>query len=581
MVSLDSNNTKPKTMSFFNKAPFILLGALMTFYACSKDDTDVIAVENTPNTTQEISIDLDDISIEVEENTSVNTLLSEIIVEVTGSTATPTYQLTDIIPDGAISIANNQIVVADATLFNYESYTEITARLTASINEQSSTAQINIDVLDIEDAVISVSNFQATIDENPVQGTLLGEISASSDQGAIDAYEIIDGQYATAFTINENGQLYVNDTSFYDYETNTSLSAIIRVTKGTSSETLNVNVNINNLNEGGGGNGNGEINENAFVLVFETTSSNQSIRIPANSDFVSAYDYQVDWGDGTTTTEYYSANHEYTSAGSYTVQITGDFPALKSSNSSQDSAYRDTLKSVENWGEIAWQSMDYMFYGVTSNLQFNASDQPNLSNVSSMDYTFAEAQKFNQDIRTWDVSNVQSMNSTFKNADDFNKPLNNWDVSAVVDMSLMFSGAETFNKSLDSWDVSNVYTMELMFDRAYSFNGVVSSWNVANVEKMAGMFNDATQFNQDISSWDVGSVTDMSVMFAYTSNFNQNISAWDVSSVRDMTAMFISSTTFDQDLSNWNTSSVTNCTAFYFGTSMSSSDTPDLGCFAN
>ena len=41
---------------------------------------------------------------------------------------------------------------------------------------------------------------------------------------------------------------------------------------------------------------------------------------------------------------------------------------------------------------------------------------------------------FNQDISSWDVSNVTTMNQMFYNAQSFNQDLSAWDVSNVTDM---------------------------------------------------------------------------------------------------------------------------------------------------
>jgi surface protein len=47
---------------------------------------------------------------------------------------------------------------------------------------------------------------------------------------------------------------------------------------------------------------------------------------------------------------------------------------------------------------------------------------------------FFDAQKFNQDINNWDISNITSLQMTFAWASSFNKPLNKWNTSKVTDM---------------------------------------------------------------------------------------------------------------------------------------------------
>lgn len=68
----------------------------------------------------------------------------------------------------------------------------------------------------------------------------------------------------------------------------------------------------------------------AFITTWETTSSGESITIPTDSNSV-GYDFEVDWGDGTTETITGAdpdPEHTYNSAGTYQVEITGTFPRI-------------------------------------------------------------------------------------------------------------------------------------------------------------------------------------------------------------------------------------------------------------
>ena len=53
-----------------------------------------------------------------------------------------------------------------------------------------------------------------------------------------------------------------------------------------------------------------------------------------------------------------------------------------------------------------------------------------LSNVTNMGYMFFNAEKFNQDISSWNVSNVTDMQRMFYNNKIFNQDISDWDVSA-------------------------------------------------------------------------------------------------------------------------------------------------------
>ncbi len=308
-----------------------------------------------------------------------------------------------------------------------------------------------------------------------------------------------------------------------------------------------------------------------FVTTWKTdnpgTSEDDQITIPVYSG--ETYDYSVDWGDGSSDEHLTgSATHTYDVPGIYTVSISGTFPRIYFFNSGD----REKILTIESWGEIEWTSMASAFFGC-SNLTYNATDAPNLSGVTVMNYMFYNALSLNGDFSGWDVSNVADMSSMFAYATSFNGDISSWDVSSVTNMYGMFWNATSFNRDLNNWDVKNVINMFLMFGTATSFNGNISGWDVSNVTNMSGMFESATSFNGDISNWDVSSVTNMYGMFWNATTFNGDISGWDVSNVTDMRLMFRNASTFsNHDLNGWDVSSVKVMSSMFNGASSFNGD---------
>ena len=359
-----------------------------------------------------------------------------------------------------------------------------------------------------------------------------------------------------------------------------------------------------------------------FITTWKTdnpgTSNDNQITIPAIGG-----NYTVDWGDMSTPDTNVSGaiTHTYTTAGTYTVAISGAFPRL----SFNDGGDKDKILSVENWGDQIWNTMSRAFKGCT-NLIINATDTPDLSQVTSMAEMFDGAIAMNQDIGDWDVSNVQNLDGMFRNT-PFNQDISNWDVSNVSVFAFMFDGATAFNQNLSAWGtrLGSADNMASMFRNATNFNGNIenwdvttvtnmvgvfegtafnrniNNWNVNNVQNMAFMFSDATAFNQPLNDWAtrLGNVTDMTNMFEGAIAFNQDISTWDVSNVQlmagmfsgatafnmpigawgantanvvNMEFMFNEATTFDQNIGSWNVENVTNMTSMFFGVTLSVSN---------
>src|SRR5699024_7128687 len=128
------------------------------------------------------------------------------------------------------------------------------------------------------------------------------------------------------------------------------------------------------------------------------------------------------------------------------------------------------IKLIE-WGDVEWSSFENAFYGCSElDILSGSNDQPDLSNVESMRYAFADT----------DFSIVLGMNA--------------WAVNNVTDMSHLFDGNASFNGNLNAWNVENVTKMQGMFRGASSFDHNLESWDVSKVTDMNGMFKDAISF---------------------------------------------------------------------------------------
>ncbi len=316
-----------------------------------------------------------------------------------------------------------------------------------------------------------------------------------------------------------------------------------------------------------------------FITTWEVSSGGDLwIHTQSNSN------YTIDWGDGTVEsglTE--TAYHQYVTPGIYTVEITGDFYSFQASYN---------LRSIEQWGNIQWTSLaDSMSYLNDADFELNATDVPDLSNVTSMSSMFRGTNAdLNIDFSTWnfsnvsdmsymfnntegdigninaiDTSNVINMQSMFENAYEFDMDLSGWDTSKVTNMSSMFEDARAFNSDIGMWNTSSVTNMAGMFSRATLFNQDISGWNVANVGRMDDMFNQAHAFNQAIGSWDTSSVYYMSRMFNGAIEFNQPLTDWNISNVFTLSEMFAGAKAFDQALNGWDTSNVQSMDLMFSG----------------
>src|SRR5690625_6743823 len=101
------------------------------------------------------------------------------------------------------------------------------------------------------------------------------------------------------------------------------------------------------------------------------------------------------------------------------------------------------------------------------NVVINATDAPDLSNVTTMESMFDGAVSVNSDLNHWDVSNVENMRRLF--------------------FATYYDGSE-FNGGISSWDVSNVTQMAHKFENHNYFNGTLCSWEGISVDGLQERF---------------------------------------------------------------------------------------------
>lgn len=407
-----------------------------------------------------------------------------------------------------------------------------------------------------------------TVAEDISDIVIIGTVKATdADQDEL-SFSIEDNGL---FEIDSDGKLSLKSGQSLNYETKVEHIIKVTVSDGVDKKEANITITVTNVIE--------SLAEDpdSFVTLWNIPEDNFEIIIGTNPEY--EYDYTIDWGDGTVEElTIQNPSHTYTSAREYKVSIQGDFPAIKMGHNDliniEGLEVVKSLIGLEQWGAISWESFNGGFTN-SINMEYHATDIPNLQHVEDMSAMFAnfsyeeldfdEPSVFNGDLSNWDVSNVNNMNRMFVRAGLFNSDLSSWDVSNVTDLSGMFSGAESFTSDLSNWNVSNVTDISGIFYGAYSFNSDLSSWDVSNITDMGSMFASATSFNSDISGWDVSNVKDMSFMFYHAGAFDADISTWDVSSVTNMSGMFSYHATFNGDLSGWDVSNVTDMNTMFAG----------------
>ncbi|UFH31525.1 BspA family leucine-rich repeat surface protein [Chryseobacterium sp. C-71] len=229
----------------------------------------------------------------------------------------------------------------------------------------------------------------------------------------------------------------------------------------------------------------------------------------------------------------------------------------------------DKLLIIEQWGNIAWTSMNAAFANC-QRMVLTATDSPNLTNVTNASLMFYFANSFlgADSMQNWDTSTIENFSFMFAQHHiipiytpptfSFNPTqLSSWDTSSATDLSYMFTGRNNFNQNLNSWDVSKVKNMSWMFAFCSAYNQPLDNWNTSSLQNIHNMFFSASLFNQPLNNWNTSNVTNMNRVFTFSTQFNQPLNSWNVSNVIKMSNLFDGASSFNQSLASWNLSSLT------------------------
>lgn len=272
-----------------------------------------------------------------------------------------------------------------------------------------------------------------------------------------------------------------------------------------------------------------------FITTWQVDANDQ-ITIPLQSG---TYNFNFEWHLVNDTVTLISGTHtnadgdfvtDFIFAGTYNLEITGQFPHLRGYPS-------DKLLDVNQWGSIVWRNMQSMFEG-WDGVEFSAVDNPNLSQVESMNSIFRLATNFDGDVTGWNVSNVKNFFRAFQGATVFNQDIGGWNMSNATNLNATFELAKRFNQDISGWDVSKINSLNFTFSRTDDFNQDISGWDVSNVEVMRSTFEKALAFNQPIGEWDVRKVTQFRQILSGASSFNQSLGKWIINPNADFRESF-------------------------------------------
>lgn len=248
-----------------------------------------------------------------------------------------------------------------------------------------------------------------------------------------------------------------------------------------------------------------------FKFTIRTTTSNKVYELPLTVPSGTQPNIVVDWGDGSSTSTIASSTsvdrfHTYTSTGDYQITISGFLPGFNVNNNSN---YRTLYRSVDDWGQVQLEQVDFYGCNNLSDLPVDGSNNAilhdGLNTVRRFDSTFRQTGIDSIPIGLFDfATNATSFTDTFLFCQGL---VGNAIPSGLFDNAISatnFSG--TFNACLRITTIpsglfdnnTQVTNFSAVFRNCRSITSIPSQLftNNQSVNTFANAFNMATTSNQ-------------------------------------------------------------------------------------
>ncbi|MEQ8714730.1 MAG: cadherin domain-containing protein, partial [Cyclobacteriaceae bacterium] len=165
-----------------------------------------------------------------------------------------TFKILTFTPDDAFSINGaSNLIVSDSALLDFEINPVFVLTVEATDGTFKDTATVTININDVFEIVNDKPNFvdqSFNVPENSPVGTPIGTLIATDTIEGPLTYRVLSGNQLSIVSLADtSGVLSVNDSSAFDFETNTSFEFVIETSDGLLTDTATVTVFLLDVSE--------------------------------------------------------------------------------------------------------------------------------------------------------------------------------------------------------------------------------------------------------------------------------------------------------------------------------------------
>ncbi len=202
--------------------------------------------ENCPNRFPIAS----DTVFQVMENSALGSTIGQLIGQ-DPDNDTLRFQLlqNDVSVNVVLEELSGKLKINDPTFFNYELNSSVEIDVIVTDEELNDTINVLINIEDINDPPVLL-DLTIESEENAPNGFLITNLSGFDEDSDDLSYALISSNMANGFSLDTNsGELYISDSSLFDYELNDLINLQTTVFDGALYDTASISIQLIDLNE--------------------------------------------------------------------------------------------------------------------------------------------------------------------------------------------------------------------------------------------------------------------------------------------------------------------------------------------
>ena len=223
------------------RAIIFLLFPIWCVVSCDSDkgeDEDSVAV----------TVNIEDFEVTIDENPDQGEVLGTIMA--TTNNGSISFSMVSQSQENAmvVNTTTGELSVGDSTLFDFDSNPIITATVEARNGSVAQEGAVTVNLNEVPDPImVTIQDFEVTVDENPIKGDVLGSVLASTNIGEV-VFSIISQSPENALTIDPStGELTVVDASLFEFDFNPVITATVEARNGEVAQQASATINLNEV----------------------------------------------------------------------------------------------------------------------------------------------------------------------------------------------------------------------------------------------------------------------------------------------------------------------------------------------